>query len=222
MTTTKVSRGRPKLAPEDNETRERILNTAQRLFAEKGFDKVNLRELTKEAGTHLAAVNYYFGSKDKLLTALVQRAAKLIYKQRMTLLENARTTQGSTKEKVEQILRALLIPVILIAHDPDSDFMYSTLIARTMSDGPDELVNVMEKQTSHLTPFVEELQKTLPNISAEDIFWRLHFLLNIEHATHTELGRLKHLSGGICDTSNKEAILDRIIRFSLPGFLQDN
>lgn len=219
MTTTKPSRGRPKLAPEDNETRERILNTAQQLFAEKGFDKVSLRELTKEAGTHLAAVNYYFGSKDKLLTALVQRAAKLIYKQRMALLEQAHSFEGSPQEKVEQILRALLIPVILVAHDPESDFMYSTLIARTMSDGPDELINVMEKQTSHLTPFIEALQQALPNISAEEIFWRLHFLLNIEHATHTELGRLKHLSGGVCDISNREAILERILRFTLPGFI---
>jgi AcrR family transcriptional regulator len=52
------------------ETRKRIFSAAERLFAEKGYDKVTLRGIAKEAGTHLALIKYHFGSKDDLYRAI--------------------------------------------------------------------------------------------------------------------------------------------------------
>lgn len=218
MTEAKASRGRPRVAPEDNETRERILNTAERLFAEKGFSKVTLRELTARAETNLAAVNYYFGSKDKLLLALIRRAAKGIYRERMELLAEAEQARGSREEKVRQVIYALVAPAVA-APDNEAEYFFGVLIARTLADGPDELSDILLRQTSHLTPFADALKKLLPEVPMEEIFWRLHFVLNIEHAIHTELGRLTHLSGGRCDIDDRSALLERIIDFAVPGLM---
>lgn len=49
-----------------DQTREKVLDTAERLFAKKGFNAVSVREITGAAGVHLSAVNYYFGSKKNL------------------------------------------------------------------------------------------------------------------------------------------------------------
>lgn len=219
MTDTKSCRGRPKLAPEDNETRERILNTAQRLFAEKGFSKVSLRELTTAADTNLAAVNYYFGSKDKLLAALIRRAAKAVHRQRMALLDEALAIGGSVREQAVAILRALLAPAIGSDEDAQSNFLYSTLLARCMNEDAPDLSQILEKETSHLVPFAQALHELLPNLPSEDLHWRLHFILNIEHAVHTEMGRLTHMSHGLCDTRNRPLMLDKILEFVIPGLL---
>ena len=50
------------------DTKERILDVAERLFAERGFDGVSMRDLTREAEVNLAAVNYHFGGKDALIS----------------------------------------------------------------------------------------------------------------------------------------------------------
>jgi AcrR family transcriptional regulator len=54
-----------------NETPRRLLRTARRLFAEKGFDATSVREITREAGCNLGAITYHFGSKDALYAAVL-------------------------------------------------------------------------------------------------------------------------------------------------------
>jgi AcrR family transcriptional regulator len=219
MTEEKAQRGRPRLAPEDNETRERLLNTGQRLFAEKGFSKVTLRELTTAAGTNLGSVNYYFGSKDQLLLALIRRAARRVQEERLKLLAQARQSLGSVAEKVRAVLHALLAPAIASAAESEVDFLYSALIARTLADSPKEMTDTLVRQTSHLNPFVEALQGLLPAVPVSELYWRLHFVLNIEHALVTEAERLQHMSGGLCDTRDRAATLQRVLDFVVPGLL---
>ncbi len=50
----------------ENETKMRILDVATKLFARHGFDGASIREIAKEAGVNLAAVNYHFQNKQNL------------------------------------------------------------------------------------------------------------------------------------------------------------
>ncbi|GAB4296719.1 MAG: hypothetical protein Kow0090_11870 [Myxococcota bacterium] len=63
---------RRKNKSEEISPRERILNAASRLFARKGYSGTGIREIAKEAGVNIAMINYYFGSKPKLLEAIVE------------------------------------------------------------------------------------------------------------------------------------------------------
>ena len=54
-------------------TRERILDAAERLFAERGYDGASLRAITGQARVNLAAVNYHFRSKRALMRAVFAR-----------------------------------------------------------------------------------------------------------------------------------------------------
>jgi len=56
------------------ETRARLLDAARRLFAERGFEDVTVREICREAGANLALVNYYFGDKLGLYLEVVNQA----------------------------------------------------------------------------------------------------------------------------------------------------
>jgi AcrR family transcriptional regulator len=59
---------------EDLETRERLLNAAARLFAERGLAKVTVRDICEKARANVAAVNYHFGGKDELYEAVMRMA----------------------------------------------------------------------------------------------------------------------------------------------------
>ena len=54
-----------------NEKQIHILQVAEKLFAEHGFDGTSIRMISKEAGINVAMVSYYFGSKESLLEKLI-------------------------------------------------------------------------------------------------------------------------------------------------------
>jgi AcrR family transcriptional regulator len=65
---------RPQRARKDQTTREKLLEVAGQVFAEKGFDRATGKEICERAGANAAAVNYYFGGMDGLYEAVLQEA----------------------------------------------------------------------------------------------------------------------------------------------------
>src|SRR6201996_1683159 len=59
--------------------REHILVVAEQLFGEKGFDGTSVRDIAQAAGVNLAMISYYFGSKEKLLEAMVEFRAGYVF-----------------------------------------------------------------------------------------------------------------------------------------------
>jgi AcrR family transcriptional regulator len=68
------------------DTKERILDAAERLFAAHGFAGTSLRAVTKEAGVNLAAVHYHFGTKEDLLRAVLSRIVIPVNRERLEML----------------------------------------------------------------------------------------------------------------------------------------
>ena len=75
-------------------TKTKILDTAERLFAQKGFDAVSLRNIVEAAKVNLAAVHYHFGSKQALLHAVVSRRLRPVNDERLAMLAEARIKAG--------------------------------------------------------------------------------------------------------------------------------
>jgi AcrR family transcriptional regulator len=85
---------------EFNEKQLEILNVAERLFAEEGFDGTSVRDIAKKANINIAMISYYFGSKEKLLEALVINrigAMKL-------RLENLLQEDSTPIEKIDKLV----------------------------------------------------------------------------------------------------------------------
>ena len=70
-----------------HETRTRILDAAEELFMQHGFEGTSMRLLTTKAGVNLAAVNYHFGSKDALIEAVFRRRLDPMNAARIAALE---------------------------------------------------------------------------------------------------------------------------------------
>src|SRR5579883_3052628 len=92
------------------DTKTKILDAAEKLFAQNGFDATSLRDITTEAEVNLAAVNYHFQSKDSLIDAVIARRIEPVNRKRLELLESA-----GENPSLEQLLIAFLSP--LMQHD---------------------------------------------------------------------------------------------------------
>jgi AcrR family transcriptional regulator len=191
------------------DTKSRILDSAERLFGMNGFDGTSLRDITTAADVNLAAINYHFQSKDSLIDAIVARRIEPVNKKRFEMLEAA-----GSHPSVEQILTAFMAPVMQVKVDA-----VAPLIGRILSNPELFVERVFHK---HLAPvsqrFVEALSKALPDLPPSEILWRLHFSVGV--MTHTMLwGRIyPRITNGVCDISDREALVDRTVRFVAAGF----
>ena len=82
-------------------TKDRILDTAERLFARDGFEATSLRSITAEAGVNLAAINYHFQSKEALVQAVIGRRMGPMNDRRLALLD-AYEAQAATPPTARQ------------------------------------------------------------------------------------------------------------------------
>lgn len=81
-------------------TQRRLIDAAERLFADSGYTNTSVRELTAEAGVNLAAINYHFGGKEQLYIAVFQRSLDEMREHRLTSIRAAIDAPGTTLESL--------------------------------------------------------------------------------------------------------------------------
>ena len=175
-------------------TKDIIQNTAERLFAEKGYYNTSTRELTGEAGVNLSAINYHFGSKEKLFEAVITRRLVPINTERMTML--GEITDRCSKEKsmpdVRSLFNAFFEPVWneLIADENAKYFMM--MMAGIMHDSDNTLKNkFFEVMRPVAIAFFEQACKALPELDEKMVLLRVQlsmgaFFLGVKTMFHTQ------------------------------------
>jgi AcrR family transcriptional regulator len=192
------------------DTKTRILDAAEKLFGMRGFDSTSLRDITAEADVNLAAVNYHFQSKDSLMEAVICRRIEPVNRRRLELLEAA-----GENPSVEEILRAFLSPVIVELKISS----VAPLLGRALADPGQFLERIVRTQFLPLgLRFAEALGRALPELSPAEITWRQHFMVG--GMTHLLMWRpyLKEMTGGMCDSTDRQALLERTVVFFGAGF----
>lgn len=95
---------------DDLETRERLIDASARLFAERGFSKVTVREICQRAHANVAAVNYHFGGKDGLYQEIVSSAIRTMQSTTEEIRQAA--VRKSPEEQLETFVRIFLSRVV--------------------------------------------------------------------------------------------------------------
>jgi AcrR family transcriptional regulator len=179
----------PKKAPA--ETREKVLEVAERLFAERGLDAVSIRDIITAAEANLGAVNYHFGTLDRLIEAVFERRLIPSTQERLRALEAVERAAGDQPPKLEAVLEAIFRPVVEEAMDPKrGGATFGKLMARCFVDPNPAMEKVMR---SHFTAVVKRfdaaLSRAMPDLSPEDVFWRMHLLMGGLHQSLLLLDR---------------------------------
>lgn len=157
-------------------TKNKILDAAENLFADKGFNGTSLREITSQAEVNLAAVNYHFGSKKELIKAVMSRYMNELSPR----LEIALTKVCDIDSpSLIDVFSAFIEPLLSLndfKENGTSNFLQ--LLGRGYTDSQGFLRWFLTTQyPGVIDNFVIAVQKAYPELSAEEMFWRLHFTM---------------------------------------------
>jgi AcrR family transcriptional regulator len=200
------------------DTKSRLLRVAERLFAAHGFAGVSVRQLTAAAGVNLAAVNYHFGSKEGLLAAIFERHCRPINEERLRRLGDC-AERATRPPLLEQIIAAFIEPALASSADRGGGATFTRLRA-TLSVEHNELARALIARYFDATSqrFVGALARALPHLPRAELFWRFHFLLGALYYSTIDPSRIAHLSDGLCDAGDVEAVLTQMVPFIAAGF----
>ncbi|GHX18296.1 transcriptional regulator, TetR family [Vibrio cholerae] len=156
-------------------TKEKILDVAEGLFAEYGFNDTSLRTITSKAGVNLASVNYHFGDKKTLVRAVLNRYLEAFMPEMKQSLERLNERDDYDMAEVFEA-RAPLRSLSELRPNGTSRFML--LIGRGYTDVQGHLRwFITNRYNDVLTLFTDSVLKANPNLTRETLFWRLHFTL---------------------------------------------
>ena len=199
-----------------NDTRSRILDAAEELFSEQGFDRVSIRDITKRAEVNLAAINYHFGAKEDLVAAVFERRVLPVNQARIAALD---AMQGADKgkPKLEDILEAFIRPTIQFSFGtPKGGKAFSKLFGRCLSEPSPEIIALLKRQFEPLAEKLDAaLMKALPGLSRSDVFWCMKFTFGALH--HWHLTKDAFLPGWLEDTPVEKQI-QKLVSFTAAGF----
>lgn len=199
--------------------RDRILDAAEALFAERGFDGVTLRQIASSAGVDVALANYHFGKKLELFNAVFERRAALLNQSRLDALRKVQAEQADSGPSVEQIIEAFLRPLELTQETADPGWRHYLALIAYVNNSTYWGKRMMSKLFDDLVQeFIAALRQALPSASDQDLYWCYHNLSGALTLTLAQTERIDTLSGGLCQSSDFQAAYDHMIPFVAAGF----
>jgi AcrR family transcriptional regulator len=152
-----------------SETKDKILDAAERLFGEQGYAETSLRHIIADAGVNLAAIHYHFGSKEELLLHLVRRRVEPINQARLEMLDRFEAEAGAEPVALEKLLQAFLAPAAQsAARHPE----LVRLMGRMHAEGAMPL-GIKSEFEPMVNRFIAAARRALPDLTEQELLWRL-------------------------------------------------
>jgi AcrR family transcriptional regulator len=203
-----------------SDTKTRILDAAEKLFAQNGFKNTSISLLARKARVNQAAVNYHFGSKGALVEQVISRRISPIDRQRMANLQRIKETANRQgyPPAIEDLLRAFIDPAFILTEGAPGEKWFLVIAGRAFSEPDETIRNVFIR---HFEPafllFAALMKKALPGLPEAVLRWRLHFVLGaLSHAMRLcGSHRLTAASAPPPDTT--ETVVNRLVAFLTTG-----
>ncbi|MGC1518512.1 MAG: TetR family transcriptional regulator, partial [Azonexus sp.] len=160
------------------DTRERILDAAEQLFMEHGYEGTSMRQITGEAVVNLAAVNYHFGSKESLMQEVFRRRLDCLNEERLRVLDGMEQAAGGKPLKASQIVDGFFGTLLRLADDKRrGGIVFLRLLGRTHTE-PSEFIRAFlaHEYAGVMERYKQALFKALPDVPRAEIVWRFHFM----------------------------------------------
>jgi len=204
------------MTPQDlGSTQEKILDAAERLFAEQGF-AASLRDITNAAAANVAAVSYHFGGKEGLFRAVFARRLRAINMERLKLLTLAEAAAGDSSPTLESIIHAFVEPTFRYrAKCPD----FMRLVFRLHAEKSDLKLEIFADSLMEelVTRFRGALIRSFPETDPSDMWWGMAFVLGAMFHSWDCSSEITHLSKGEAVYGSDEEMVDRLVCFASAG-----
>lgn len=168
-------------ADDGRDTKSRIIAVAERMIAGRGVQQISIRELTREAKVNLAAINYHFGSKERLIAEVIARRITVINEARMAQLDKLEAGAAGGPVGVEAIIGVIVDTMLRTDEKERTHFAHTAkMLSRIFLDPDEEIMRMLQP---HFVPFkdrvVKMLARALPLMKREDIEWRTHSVFGL-------------------------------------------
>ena len=202
-----------------SETRDRILDAAERLFMEHGFEGTSMRMITGAANANLAAVNYHFGSKDALIQAVFRRRLTALNETRLAALDHLEAEAGDGAIKPSRIVEAFFGTALALAADSEQGGnTFMRLLSRTYNE-PNAFVRqfLAEEYAEVMDRFLGALFRALPGVPRDEIMWRFHYMMGAMSFAIAGAESVYAMAGMPCEEEPPSRMLPRLMSFLLGG-----
>lgn len=200
--------------PENIDSRSRLLDAAEILFADKGYNGISTRDIAALAKVNLGSIPYYFGTKENLLKeVLMRRVLPRIKEQRENLLA---LMKKSEKPKLEDVVYATLEPAF---RESRAHTAFGKLAGKLATDSTPEVRKIMnELYDPRKLVFPKALRAACPELGSEEFNWRIMCFYGVMFYVLADTGRMQTVAGSDFDTSQPETALKYVLPFVVAGF----
>lgn len=204
-------------------TKQRLIEAAEVLFADEGFEKVSVRDITQRANANVAAVNYHFGSREGLVEVVTSRYINPVNEERVARLDALERKAGGKALALEEIIEAFVRPFTTqVRRSELSEKLFFKLMGRMFGEQCKFPPGVESSFQTVALRFNKAFSRALPGVPTEEICWRVHLMAGamIHTMAHGEM--LQRLSGGASGNPTLEQTISRFVRFAAAGMRQDS
>lgn len=206
--------------PVEAATRVALMDAAETLFGEHGFDGASLREITGRAKANLASVSYHFGSKEGLFLETWARRVHPLNQRRIELLDAAMSQNGG-QPPIEAVLDAYARPLFDLTSDnsPQGRALLRLVVRMAHDDAPNkDSLNTFEREMKPVVRrFAEAMRKAEPKLSSSEVLWSFYFFSGATFAMLNGGKKFRAITGNAADQPGSEEALRRLIAFCAAG-----
>jgi AcrR family transcriptional regulator len=199
-----------------SDTRQKLIDTAARHFAEFGFEGASLRAIQRELGVNPASVHYHFGSKRAVYDAIMENYFSRIQQERERRFE-AIDPEAKGHERLRALIEAYVAPHLEVVAAEHGD-SYGRLMARSVVEknrgGPD-LIGALSPLRER---FIGEFGRLFTEASRTQIARALSFAIVLMVTIPFERSFLA-MTGRASQTSSPESWTNSLVTFSAAGFI---
>jgi len=206
--------------PRDSQpTKERILASAERLFADNGFDGVSMRAIAADAKAQLALIHYHFGTKLNVYRAIWATR----YTSEVANRREAGFAALNFNEPRPKIVRSLvelyLLPILKMT-ETESLKSFVAIGARESTDPKERERGVLKEFLDDTARrFLDCFARALPELSSADIAWGYQAMLGASVMHIADRDRITRISNGAAKAGDGRAASEPILEFCIGGWL---
>ncbi|MGF3021874.1 TetR/AcrR family transcriptional regulator [Methylobacterium aquaticum] len=207
-----------KKQPDIKATRDKILEAAEHLFGEHGYDATSIRDIANLAEVKLGLVSYYFASKEALYDCLIERRAAEIGRRRLALLAQENRSVAPAPIPTERIIYAYVWPFLELACSAGPEWKSYTSIISSVANSKRWSGLISSYYDPVARTFLTELRRALPGCSQAELSNAFVFTVSVMLGAAAETGRVGQLSDGQVQADDIEHIFDVMLPFLAGGF----
>ena len=201
------------------DTRGTILDQAESLFADGGYDGTSIRDIASRSGVQAAVVGYHFGSKDDLFDAVVGRRMSVLDSQRAQALSEALARRRGKPVPIEALIRCYIGPLVRATSHGDPGWRHFAALMGRLANSPRGVDTIERHADGMARAYLVEFERALPGLPKRDLIDGFLYMVSAMLFVSAGTGRWERLQDRThIAPRDPEDVLDVLVPFVAGGF----